>query len=439
MAITSIKGFRDVLPAEADRRRDILDAARSVLKSYGYGEIELPLLEKVELFKRSVGDTSDIVEKEMYAFEDKGGETIALRPEGTASLVRAYLEAGLARAQPVARLWYTGPMFRRERPQKGRYRQFSQIGAEFLGREDAAADAETICLVADICHAIGVRGMRIHVNSLGDATCRPAYRQKLADYGRSVVDRLCDDCRARLDRNPLRLLDCKNEGCRVAMEHAPLMIDHLCDGCRTHHAEVMRLVESAGIPVTPNPRMVRGLDYYCRTAFEITAEGQGAQDAIGGGGRYDGLVAALGGPDLAGIGFAFGVERLQLASATETDSESGPLALVAPIGDLAAPIALALTRRLRQTGARIDLESPHRRLKAQLKQADKAGARFAVILGDAELEAGRATVRDLKAQKDHPLLFGLSDEAGEIIAALHQAAGQSEQQSQQPKLEPGAD
>src|SRR6185369_13401127 len=221
MAITSIKGFRDVLPAEADRRRDILDAARAVLKSYGYGEIELPLLEKVELFKRSVGDTSDIVEKEMYAFEDRDGATIALRPEGTASLVRAYLEAGLARAQPVARLWYTGPMFRRERPQKGRYRQFSQIGAEFLGREDAAADAETICLVADICHAIGMRGMRIHVNSLGDATCRPAYRQKLADYGRSVIDRLCDDCRARLDRNPLRLLDCKNEGCRLAMEAAP--------------------------------------------------------------------------------------------------------------------------------------------------------------------------------------------------------------------------
>ena len=433
MAITSIKGFRDVLPAEASRRREILGAAGAVLNAYGYGEIELPLLEKVELFKRSVGDTSDIVEKEMYAFEDKGGDWIALRPEGTASLVRAYLEAGLARAQPVARLWYAGPMFRRERPQKGRYRQFSQIGAEFLGREDAAADAETICLVADICEAIGVRGMRIHVNSLGDAACRPAYREKLTAFGRAVADRLCEDCRARLERNPLRLLDCKNEGCRAAMEGAPLMVDNLCDPCRAHHDEVLRLVDSAGISLTPNPRMVRGLDYYCRTAFEITAEGQGAQDAIGGGGRYDGLVAQLGGPDLAGIGFAFGIERLQLASRTESDDASGPLvqqagplALIAPIGDAAAPVALALTRKLRQTGERIDLESPHRRLKAQLKQADKIGARFAVILGDAELEAGRATVRDLKAQKDHPLLFGLADEAGEIVAMLRRQAEQAE-------------
>jgi len=418
MAIASIKGFRDVLPAEAARRRAIVDAARGVLEAYGYGEVELPLLEKVELFSRSVGATSDIVEKEMYAFEDRDGATIALRPEGTASLVRAYLDAGLARAQPVARLWYGGPMFRRERPQKGRYRQFSQIGAEFLGREDAAADAETLCLVADICAAVGVRGMRIQVNSLGDAACRPAYREKLTAYGRSVDLLLCDDCRVRLERNPLRLLDCKNEGCRAAMEAAPLMIDHLCDGCRDHHAEVLSLVLSAGVLLEANPRMVRGLDYYCRTAFEITAEGQGAQDAIGGGGRYDGLVAALGGPDLPGIGFAFGVERMQLASGSEADADAVPLAMIAPIGDVAAPAALALARRLRQTGCRIDLESPRRRLKAQMKQADKVGARFVVILGDAELESGRATVRDLKAQKDHPSLFALDDEAESIIAAL---------------------
>ncbi|MFN2425990.1 MAG: histidine--tRNA ligase [Candidatus Binatia bacterium] len=417
MAITSIKGFRDVLPAEAARRREIVDSARGVLEAYGYGEVELPLLEKVELFSRSVGATSDIVEKEMYAFEDRDGATIALRPEGTASLVRAYLEAGLARAQPVARLWYGGAMFRRERPQKGRYRQFSQIGAEFLGRDDPAADAETLCLVADICTAVGVRGMRIQVNSLGDAACRPAYRDKLTAYGRSVADRLCDDCKARLERNPMRLLDCKVESCRAAMEAAPLMVDNLCDGCRDHHAEVLSLVVSAGVEVESNPRMVRGLDYYCRTAFEITAEGQGSQDAIGGGGRYDGLVAALGGPDLPGIGFAFGVERLQLAS-IESDEVFAPLAMIAPIGDTAAAAALALARRLRQTGCRIDLESPRRRLKAQMKQADKAGARFVVILGDAELETGRATVRDLKAQKDHPSLFALADEAESIIAAL---------------------
>lgn len=423
MAILSIKGFRDVLPAESARRRAMIDAARGVLESYGFGEMELPLLEKVELFKRSVGDTSDIVEKEMYAFEDRDGAVLALRPEGTASLVRAYLEAGLARAQPVARLWYSGPMFRRERPQRGRYRQFSQIGAEFLGREDAAVDAEALCLVADICAAVGVRGMRIQLNSLGDAACRPDYRQNLADFGRARLDRLCDDCRSRVDRNPLRLLDCKIESCQVAMEDAPLMVDHLCDGCRNHHAEVLRLLAAAGVAVEANPRMVRGLDYYVRTAFEITAEGQGAQDAIGGGGRYDGLVSILGGPDLPGIGFAFGLERLQMASGGQDEAAAGPLALIAPMGDAAGSAGLALARRLRQTGCRIDLESPHRRLKAQMKQADKIGARFVVILGDAELESGRATVRDLKAQKDHPSLFGLQDEAGAIIEALARAQG----------------
>ena len=418
VAITSIKGFRDVLPSEAARRREIVDAARRVLESYGYGEVELPLLEKGELFSRSVGSTSDIVEKEMYAFEDRDGATIALRPEGTASLVRAFLEAGLARAQPISRLWYGGPMFRRERPQKGRYRQFSQIGAEFLGREDAAADAETLCLVADICAAVGVRGMRIQVNSLGDAACRPAYRQMLAVFGRSKLASLCEDCRARLDRNPMRLLDCKVEGCRTAMEAAPLMVDHLCDDCRSHHTEVLRLVEAAGVTVEADPRMVRGLDYYCRTAFEITGEGQGAQNAIGGGGRYDGLVQSLGGPDLPGVGFAFGVERLQMASGDVEARDVSPLVLLAPMGDQAGAQALALARRLRQTGCRIDLESPHRRLKAQMKQADKVGARFVVILGEAELETGRATVRDLKAQKDHPSLFALTDEAEAIVATL---------------------
>jgi histidyl-tRNA synthetase len=418
MSITSIKGFRDVLPAEAAQRRRMLDAARLVLESYGYGEMELPLLEKGELFKRSVGATSDIVEKEMYAFEDRDGATIALRPEGTASLVRAYLEAGLARAVPISRLWYSGPMFRRERPQKGRYRQFSQLGAEFLGRDDPAADAETLCLVADICRAVGVRGTRIQINSLGDAACRPAYREELTAYGRSVSDRLCEDCRTRLERNPLRLLDCKNEGCKAAMSDAPLMIDRLCEGCRLHHDEVLRLLAAAGVEVEADPRMVRGLDYYCRTAFEITAEGQGAQDAIGGGGRYDGLVSALGGPEVPGVGFAFGLERLQLATMEAEASAPAPLALLAPIGDIAAPAALALARKLRQTGCRIDVESPRRRLKAQMKQADKVGARFVVILGDAEIESGRATVRDLRAQKDHASLFGIEEEAEAILAAL---------------------
>lgn len=427
MAISSIKGFRDVLPAEAARRRALVDAMRGVLEAYGYGEMELPLLEKGELFQRSVGATSDIVEKEMYAFEDRDGAVVALRPEGTASLVRAYLENGLARSKPVARLWYAGPMFRRERPQKGRYRQFSQIGAEFLGRDDPAADAETLCLVDDILRAVGARGARILANSLGDAACRPAYREALAEYGRSVAADLCQDCRARLDRNPLRLLDCKNEGCRAAMAAAPLMIDRLCDPCRAHHGEVLRLAAAAGVELEPEPRMVRGLDYYCRTAFEITASGLGAQDAVGGGGRYDGLVSALGGPDVAGIGFAFGIERLDLAcrggdGADAEAAEPSPEILVAPIGDAAAAAALALARKLRQTGLRVDVESPRRRLKAQMKHADKVGARFVVILGDAEIESGRATVRDLRAQKDHASLFAVADAADAIVRSLERVS-----------------
>ncbi len=430
MNVTSIKGFRDVLPDEAARRRAILDATRGVLESYGYAEIELPLLEKGELFQRSVGATSDIVEKEMYAFEDRDGTLIALRPEGTASAVRAYVENGLTRSLPVGRLWYSGPMFRRERPQKGRYRQFSQIGAEFFGRDDAAADAETLCLVADICAAVGVRGTRIDLNSLGDAACRPAYREALSEYGRLHASELCTDCCARLERNPLRLLDCKNPGCKAAMSAAPLMIDHLCDPCRAHHDEVLRLLGVAGVAVTANPRMVRGLDYYCRTAFEVVAEGLGAQDAVGGGGRYDGLVAALGGPDMAGIGFAFGLERLDLASRPDGDDLGVAAAavkiLMAPVGEAAAGPALALARRLRQTGLRVEMESPGRRLKAQMKHADKIGARFVVILGDAEIASGRATVRDMRAQLDHASLFGLADDATAIVTKLEQI-GQFEQ------------
>ena len=314
MDVTTVKGFRDILPEASASRRSILETSRKVLESYGYGEIEIPLLERGELFARSVGATSDIVEKEMYAFEDRDGQTVALRPEGTASVVRAYLENGLVRSAPVSRLYYQGPMFRRERPQKGRYRQFTQIGAEFFGRDDAAADAETLCLVADICAAVGVRGATIEVNCLGDAACRPAYRERLTEFGRALGESLCADCRGRLDRNPLRILDCKNEGCQTATADAPVMMDHLCDPCRAHHDEVLELTDACGVELVAKPRMVRGLDYYVRTAFEITAAGLGSQDAVGGGGRYDGLVAALGGPPTAGIGFAFGVERLDLAS-----------------------------------------------------------------------------------------------------------------------------
>jgi histidyl-tRNA synthetase len=401
MKLRSVKGFRDLLPEQAERRRAIVEACRQVLVSYGFGEVELPMMERVELFSRSVGATSDIVEKEMYAFEDRDGTMVALRPEGTASLVRAYLEQGLANAMPIARLWYTGPMFRRERPQKGRFRQFSQIGAEYLGREDPAADAETLCLVDDICRAVGLREPRIELNSLGDAACRPAYREALTAYGRAHAAELCADCNDRLERNPLRILDCKNEGCRAATAEAPMMVDHLCDACRDHHAEVLRLLDAAGVQTHAAPRMVRGLDYYCRTAFEITAGGLGSQDAVGGGGRYDGLVSMLGGPDTAGIGFAFGIDRLEMAQAAPPAFDESPELLLAAMGEEAAGPALALARRLRAAGARVEVESPRR---------------------ESELASGRATVRDMRGSGDHPGLFGLGDSAEEILAAVRALA-----------------
>lgn len=427
MKVASIKGFRDILPDEAKRRRVILEAARSTLESYGYGEVELPYLEKVELFARAVGASSDIVEKEMYAFADRDRDStvIALRPEGTASVVRAYIENGLTRSAMVSKLYYTGPMFRRERPQKGRYRQFSQIGAEFLGREDPAADAETVTAVADICQAVGVAGAEIQLNSLGDAACRPAYRTLLEAYARERIEALCEDCRTRLDKNPLRLLDCKVEACAAAMADAPLMLDHLCEPCHRHHEETVALLAAADVSFVLKPRMVRGLDYYCRTAFEVTAKGLGAQDAIGGGGRYDGLVELLGGPSIPGIGFAFGVERLELAaqSAGSVEDEIDPDSVfLMAVGDRAARACAGLARRLRHAGLRVDSDAPGRRLKAQFKRADKAGVRWAVIVGDDELDAGKATVRDLVAGADYPALFALDADPANIRNLLKERA-----------------
>lgn len=423
--ISAVKGFRDVLPREAAARRRILDRAIDVFGRYGFGEIELPVLERGELFSRSVGATTDIVEKEMYAFEDRDGELVALRPEGTASVVRAYLESGMVRAEPVARLYYHGPMFRRERPQKGRFRQFSQIGAELLGRDDPQADAEILCLVADLCAASGLGSVRIEVNSLGDASCRPAYRRALTEFGHRHAASLCADCRARLERNPLRILDCKNDRCREVTAAAPMMHEFLCGGCAEHHASVVKAAEAAGVALHANPRMVRGLDYYCRTAFEVTAEGLGSQSAVGGGGRYDGLVAELGGPEVAGIGFAFGLERMEMvarAAGNALDGNEPPELFVASVDAAAEPAAVALARRLRGAGRVVELGPPDRKLKAQLKLADRAGARWAVVVGAAELATGRAMVRDLKARKDHPDGVDLAASGIEIVATIERMA-----------------
>jgi histidyl-tRNA synthetase len=416
--IGAVKGFRDVLPEESRRWHLLEDAAATTFGRYGFGEIRLPVLERTDLFARSLGEATDIVEKEMYTFPDRDETSLTLRPEATAGVVRAYLESGLVTTDPTARLFYRGPMFRRERPQRGRYRQFWQIGAEVLGRDDALADAELIVMLARYLDAVGARGVRLELNSVGDAACRPAYRERLREFGRAHLAGLCPDCHRRLDRNPLRILDCKVEGCREIVARAPRIVDHLCDACRAHLGAVRALLDQEGIAYVISPMLVRGLDYYCRTAFEAVADGLGAQNAVGGGGRYDGLVAALGGPDVPGVGFALGVERLAMVAAAAAAAVAALTAAVLPLDARAEGAALALATQLRDQGFAVGLEPSGRSLKALLRAADRRGARLAVILGEDELRAGRATIRDLARREDRRQALALDADGPALASAL---------------------
>lgn len=422
MKVPSVKGFHDVLPGESGRWAGLEATARRIFESYNYDEIRIPIVERAELFRRSVGETSDIVEKEMYAFEDRDGTPLTLRPEGTASVVRAYVEHAMHAAEPVAKLYYFGAMFRRERPQKGRLRQFSQIGAELIGRDDPAADAEVLLLLHDLLRDFGVAGAVVHLNSLGDRACRPAYREALVAWGTARLEQLCLDCRRRLEQNPLRLLDCKQPGCLAIRDGAPRMLDHLCDPCRTHFDRVLALLAAQGVRPQLQPYMVRGLDYYCRTAFEVVAQGLGAQNALGGGGRYDGLVKDLGGPDVAGVGFALGVERLAIVLGEQAPAPA-PEFVIAPLGAAAETAAATLAHRLRRSGARVEVEPGERSLKSQMRHAGKLGARYVVLLGEDELASGRVTVRDMAERRDLRQVAALDGSADELRAALAADAG----------------
>ena len=425
MKVPSVKGFHDVLPGESGRWAGLEAAARGVFAQYNFDEIRLPIVERAELFRRSVGETTDIVEKEMYAFEDRDGTPLTLRPEGTASVVRAYVEHGLYAVEPVAKLFYFGPMFRRERPQKGRLRQFSQIGAELIGRDDPAADAEVLLLLHDLLADFGIAGAEVLINSLGCRACRPGYRDVLVAWGRAQFAELCADCHRRLEQNPLRLLDCKQPGCTARRESVPppRMVDHLCEACERHFARVQALLAAENVRPRLAPYMVRGLDYYCRTAFEVVAQGLGAQNALGGGGRYDGLVQGLGGPDIGGVGFALGVERLAIVlGAAAGVAPTAPEFVVAPLGAAAELAGMALAHRLRRAGVRVDVEPGERSLKSQMRHAGKLGARYVIILGEDELAAGRVTVRDMAARQDLPRIAALDAGVTELRAALAGAA-----------------
>jgi len=420
--ITAVKGFRDVLPDESARWHVLEVEALDVFSIYGFEEIRLPIAEKTELFARSIGESTDIVEKEMYTFTDRGDTSITLRPEATASVVRAAIEHKLISADNERRLFYRGPMFRRERPQKGRFRQFYQIGAEVLGRDDALVDAEVLVLLRDLLARVGASGTTIELNSLGDESCRPAYRERLLAFAEERRDGLCENCRQRLTRNPLRVLDCKEEGCRRIMDGAPLLIDHLCEACESHFASVRALLDAAAVSVTINPRIVRGLDYYCRTAFEITATGLGSQNAIGGGGRYDNLVAHLGGPAVGGVGFALGVERLGMVMAQSAQTRQSTV-FVAPLTDDARSVGLCLATRLRGRGKSVELAAGGRSLKALMRHANRSGAHLVLIIGADELSARRATVRDMRQQTDHPLSIDLDSSGQDLVEQLSRLGG----------------
>jgi|RhiMetdeSRZDD1v2_1073273.scaffolds.fasta_scaffold06751_10 histidyl-tRNA synthetase len=411
MKITSIKGFADIFPGEVEIWQSVEATARRVFSSYNYSEIRIPILEKTELFSRSIGETTDIVEKEMYTFEDRdsrGGDTaettrLTLRPEGTAGVVRAYVESEMYKVEPVRKLYYLGPMFRRERPQKGRLRQFHQIGAEALGRGDPLIDAEILLLLSDFFNAVKLSELSLQLNSLGDSACRPAYREALLAFLRQRKDSLCANCQRRMERNPLRVLDCKEPGCIEATKDAPSILESLCAPCREHFATVQRLLNESGVRFTLNPRMVRGLDYYCRTTFEWTTTQLGSQGAVAAGGRYDGLVQELGGPAIPGVGFAMGVERLtMLLRLQETVGSKGPDLYIVWLGDRARDWAFSTVHRLRRAGFSVEVEGEARSLKSQMRRADKLKAVRVLIVGDNELTQNTAALRDMadKQQRD---------------------------------------
>jgi len=392
--LKAIPGTHDILPPDAERWDKLRSQIEQLMAQYGYGRIETPHFESVELFARGVGATSDIVQKEMYTFSDQGGRPLALRPEGTAGVVRAYLEAGLDRQRPFWKLWYWGPMFRAERPQKGRYRQFWQFGVEALGAAGPQIDAEQMVLALRIAAGWGLGAITMKINSVGDRDCRPAYRRMLHAFLTGVSDRLCPDCQRRLETNPLRILDCKEEACRAATADAPLLIDHLCPPCAGHFSSVREFLDLAEAPYEVDGRIVRGLDYYERTAFEITSANLGAQSSILGGGRYDGLSQALGGPAMPAVGWAAGVERFVLA-AGEVKADTPLLdAFVATFPETVRA-GYQLAESLRARGFCIDIDYLGRSMKAQLKEAGRSRSRCAIVVGPDEWGRDAVVLRDL--------------------------------------------
>jgi histidyl-tRNA synthetase len=397
--IKAVKGTRDILPPSSAAWNQVEAMAREVFRTYNYQEIRTPVLEPTELFARGVGQETDIVSKEMYTFEDRDGSSLTLRPEATASVIRAYIEHRLDQKPGLQKLYYIGPMFRRERPQKGRYRQFYQIGAEAIGSESPAVDAEVIEMVVELLRRAGLTGFELFLNSVGDQNCRPQYVALLKERLREVAARLCEDCQRRAETNPLRVLDCKVPEDQAIIDALPSIQDHLCGPCRTHFDAVRAYLEDRGIRYNIRPRMVRGLDYYMRTTFEIVHGALGAQNSVLGGGRYDGLAEALGSKvHSPGIGFSIGEDRLVMSVEQEhPDAYQSKLDLyIAPMGAAAERHSAELAHSLRSAGCSVEL-GLEGKLKRSLELANKMGARFALIIGENELAAGQYALKNMQS------------------------------------------
>ncbi|NTU42087.1 MAG: histidine--tRNA ligase [Nitrospirales bacterium] len=396
MKYSALKGVRDILSPETGLWQRIEATAGEVFRRYGFQEVRLPIIESTELFTRGIGEATDIVEKEMYTFQDKGNRSISMRPEGTAPAVRCYIENKLHLLPAPQKLFYSGPMFRYERPQKGRFRQFYQIGAEAFGVAHPSMDAEIITMITNILSGIGLSGLNCEINSIGCDDCRPVYRTALKDFFAERLPDFCPDCQRRYETNPLRILDCKVPRCIELRKGAPLVSDHLCGSCGSHFQDVLSRLRLLGVPFTLNPNLVRGLDYYTRTAFEITSENLGAQKAVAAGGRYDKLVAELGGPVTPAIGFALGMERIAtLLMERGALPAQAPDIVIATLGAEAENEGARLTEVLRAEGLWVEHGYGASALKTQLKRADRIGTRFALIIGEDELKTGLAKLKDL--------------------------------------------
>ena len=412
------KGTKDVLPSQSGKWQYIEGIIRDICARFGYSEIRTPVFEHTELFLRSVGGTTDIVQKEMYTFLDKGERSITLKPEGTAGVVRSFVENSLyGAAQPTKLYYLSTPVFRYERPQAGRLREHHQFGIEAFGSPGPSIDAEVITVALSVFKALGIEGLALNINSIGCQECRPTYNDTLKAYLKDKADGLCRNCKDRMETNPLRTLDCKEAACADIVQNAPQMIDHICGDCKLHFDGLKKRLESAGIEYHINPFIVRGLDYYTKTVFEIISTGIGAQGTVCGGGRYDGLVKEIGGPPTPGIGFGLGIERLLLVLESlgiEMPEESACDVYVCALGDAAALKGFSLTTELRDLGIKAECDHMGRSLKAQLKYANKLGASRVVIIGEDEMQRGEAVVRDMQNSEENTVPFG---ELNEFIKA----------------------